>query len=151
MSASLRNERIRKVKAQAVPETPPQAESQSNVCTENKVKLLKGALRFHALALEGEVAGRIPTRRPVTTWLVPQVADCITKYLQGNDGKTLYQRFFGTPVRDGIFALGEQHYFRTHKAALKYVNPHWLVAARLSRRLATFTHSVWDGEKVLGV
>ena len=48
---SLRDEVIKKLDVQAVPETPPQAESQSNGCKENGVKLLKGVLRVHLFAL----------------------------------------------------------------------------------------------------
>ena len=75
---------------------------------ENGVKLLKGMLRVHVLALEQKICGNIPTHHPLMTWIVPHAAECITKYLKSSDGKTPYERLFGKPVREEAYEIGEQ-------------------------------------------
>eukprot|EP00974_Lingulodinium_polyedra_P043888 4214184-Lingulodinium_polyedra.AAC.1 len=42
------------------------------------------------------------------TWLVEHVADLVTKYLQGSDGKTGYQRLFGKQVHEEELEFGER-------------------------------------------
>ena len=44
----------------AVPQGPPAGESQSNGVVENGVKLLKGLVRVHVLALERKLGGSLP-------------------------------------------------------------------------------------------
>ena len=62
---------------------------------ENGVKLLKGVLRVHVIALEEKIGGQIPSAHPLMTWIVPHAAECITKYLNGPDGKTPYPVSWG--------------------------------------------------------
>ena len=56
-------------------EHTPIAESQSNGSVENAIKLLKGVMRVHPVALERKAAIRLPTRHPVMIWLATHVAD----------------------------------------------------------------------------
>ncbi len=46
------------------------------------------------------MGGQIPTKRPAMTWLVENVADVVTKYLQVADGRTACERFFGKKVHE---------------------------------------------------
>jgi hypothetical protein len=70
-------------------------ESESNGAVENAVKLVKGMIRVHLLALERKVGGRFPGTHPVLAWLIEHVSDLITKYVQGADGRTAYERLYG--------------------------------------------------------
>ena len=108
----------------------------------------EGVLRVHILALESAIDGKIPTHHAAMTWLVPHAADCITKYLVGGDGKTPYHKLFAKPFREDIFECGEQIFIRKHKAALKYLDPHWMPGTWLWRRWGHFTHLIWHGETI---
>jgi hypothetical protein len=92
----------------AIPASPPVKESESNGCMENGVKLFKGLLRVHLLALERKLEGHIPSAHPVMAWLVEHVGDIVTKYMQGSDGKTAYQRLFGKQVHEEGLEFGER-------------------------------------------
>ena len=60
-------------------------------------------------ALERKLGGaKIPSSHPVIAWLVEHVADVTTKYLQGADGKTCYQRLFGKNVHEEALEFGER-------------------------------------------
>ena len=86
---ALRDEVAKRLDGQVLCEAPPAEESPSNGCMENGVKLLKGVLRVHVVALEEKIGGQIPSAHPLMTWIVPHAGECITKYLKGPDGKTL--------------------------------------------------------------
>ena len=62
---------------------------------ENGVKLLKGLVRVHVLALERKLGIRFPADHPVIAWVVEAVSDMATKHLKGSDGRTGYERLFG--------------------------------------------------------
>ena len=85
---ALREEVTRKLENGIIPVAPPVKESQSNGAIENGVKVFKGLLRVHLLALERKMDGYIPSAHPLMAWLVEHVADLMTKYFQGNDGKS---------------------------------------------------------------
>ena len=42
------------------------------------------------------------------TWLVECVADLVTKYMQGADGRTGYERLFGKQVHEEGLEFGER-------------------------------------------
>ena len=67
------------------------------------MKILKGMLRVHILALERKLGHHIPSKHPLVTWLVEHVADVITKYLRGSDGRTAYEPFFGKQIHEESF------------------------------------------------
>ena len=83
------------------------------------------------------------------TWLVPHAAECVTKYLQGTDGKTPYQRLFGKPIREETFEFGEQVLFRKRKSKMKDLETRWLAGTWLGRRWGHYTHILWDGERTV--
>jgi hypothetical protein len=87
-------------------ESPPH-ESESNGSVENGVKFVKGLPRVHLMALERKIGGRFPSVHPVFSWLVEHVADLATKYLQGSDGRTAYERLFGKRIHEEALAFGE--------------------------------------------
>ena len=105
---ALRKEVISRLGCDAIPVKPPEGESQSNGGVENGVKLFKGVLRVHLLAFERKLDAHIPSAHPVMTWLVEFVSDIITKYLQGSDGKSAYQRLFGKSVQEEGLEFGER-------------------------------------------
>ena len=74
----------------AVPQEPPVGESQSNGAVEHAVKLLKGMIRVHAIALERKLGVTIPLGHAAPTWIVEAVSDMITKHLRGQDGRTAF-------------------------------------------------------------
>ena len=82
---------------------------------ENGIKIFKGMLRVHTLALKRKIGGKLPTHHAVLTWLVEHVADVITKYLQGKDGKSGYERLMGKPCREEGLEFGERVWFKKKK------------------------------------
>ena len=146
---ALRTEVAKRLDGQIICESPPVEEYRSNGCMENGVKLQKGVLRVHFLALEEKIGGSIPSNHPVMTWLVPHAAECITKYLMGPDGKTPYHRLWGKPIREETFEYGEQVLYRKRKSALRDLETHWLPATWLGRRWGNHTHILWDGSKTI--
>ena len=62
---ALREEVTKKLDDGVIPVEPPVKESQSNASVENAVKLFKGMLRVHLLALERKIDGHIPSARPL--------------------------------------------------------------------------------------
>ena len=75
---------------------------------ENGVKLFKGMLWMHLLPWERKLKGNIPSQHPVMTWLVECVVDIVTKYMQGADGRTSYERLFGKQVHEEGLEFGER-------------------------------------------
>ena len=59
----------------AVPQYPPAGESQSNGAVENAVKLIKGMIRVHIIALERKLGVTIPVSRPIVARMVEAVSD----------------------------------------------------------------------------
>ena len=96
---ALKDEVIKKLEHGVIPVAPPVKELQSNGAVENGVKLFKGMLKVHLLALERKIEGYIPSAHPVMVRLVEHVADVVTKYLQSSDSKTGYQ-LFGKQVHE---------------------------------------------------
>ena len=101
----------------AVPQGPPAGESQSNGVVENGVKLLKGLIRVHVLALERKLGVRFPADHPVLAWVVEAVGDLTTKHLRGHDGRTGYERLFGKAPREEGLELCESVLWRRPKQA----------------------------------
>ena len=99
---SLKEEMMRRFEVSAIPVESALHESESNGSVESGVKLFKGMLRVHLLALKRKLKGHIPSQHPVMTWLVECVADIVTKYTQGADGLTGYERLFGKQVHGDI-------------------------------------------------
>ena len=48
------------------------------------------------------------------TWLVECVADIVSKYLQGADGRTGCEKLFGKQVREEGLGVGERVLWRKH-------------------------------------
>ena len=96
---ALREAIIARLPDGAIPVAPAPGESASNGVVENAVKIAKGLMRVHLSALERKVGARFPSDHPMIAWLAEFVGDTCTKYLQGADGRTSYERLFGKPVR----------------------------------------------------
>jgi hypothetical protein len=134
----------------ALPVEVPAHESQSNGAVENAVKLLKGMVRVHLLALERKAQLHLPSHHPLMAWLVEHVADVITKYLQGKDGHTAYRRLFGKPVREEGLEFGERVLWRKPKRAETGVvlDPRWSEGVWLGRKWGTTIHRIGVGDVV---
>ena len=132
---------------------PPPHESESNGSVENGVKLFKGMLRVHLLALERKLKGNIPSQHPVMTWLVECVADIVTKYMQGADGRTSYERLFGKQVHEEGLEFGERVWWRRHRSNDMNVvlDARWAEGVWLGRRWGTIHHRVAVNDEVLEV
>ena len=83
---------------------------------ETGVKLFTGMLLVHLLALERKLKGNIPSQHSVMTRLVERVADIVTKYTQGADGRTGYERLFGKQVHEEGLEFGERVLWRKHRS-----------------------------------
>ena len=74
---------------------PAAHEHESNGVVESGVKIGKGVLRVHLLALESRIQGRRPCGHPVFAWLVQHSPNARTKSLMGRDGRTPCARLCG--------------------------------------------------------
>ena len=150
---SLREAATTQLAGGGIPIEPLPGESASNGGVENGVKLFKGFLRVHLLALERKIAGHIPTSHPIMAWLVEFVADTLTKYLQGNDGRTGYQRLFGKQVHEEALEFGERVLVKTRKAkdANGLLDARWVPAIWLGRIWGSITQRIAmeDGREVI--
>ena len=79
---------------------PAAYEHEAKGVIENGVRLGKGLLRVHLLALEGRIRGRLPCSHPAFAWLVAHASSTLTKHLVGKDGRTPYFRLFGKEVAE---------------------------------------------------
>ena len=85
---------------------------------------------------EQKLGVRFPSEHPVLAWLAEFVGDTCTKYLQGADGRTAYERLFGKPGREEGLEFGEVVLFRPKARADANV----LLEARWAR-------GVWLGRR----
>ena len=109
---ALRDAIIKALPDGATPVKTPVGESSSNGGVEQAIRTLKGLLRVHLAALERNVNAKFPSNHPALTWLVEHVADVISKYMVGVDGKTAYERLFGRAVREEGLEFGESLHWR---------------------------------------
>ena len=137
----------------AIPIAPPAGESASNGVVENAVKVAKGLMRVHLGALERKVGARFPGEHPVIAWLAEFVGDSCTKYLQGVDGKTAYERLYGKQVREEALEFGEIVLFRPKKLADADVllESRWARGVWLGRRWGSPISRVFSRGEVVDV
>jgi hypothetical protein len=83
---------------------PPPNGSQSTGRVENAVKLFKGVIRVHLLALERKTEACFPSLHRVIPWLIQHVPNVISKYLTGSDGRTSYERLFGKHLHEACLS-----------------------------------------------
>ena len=133
------------------PKAPPAGESQSNGVVENGVKLLKGLIRVHVLALERKLGVRIPADHPIIAWVVEAVSDLATKHLRGHDGRTGYERLFGKSPREEGLELGESVLWRrpTQAGVNVLLEARWEVGIWLGRCWGGITHRIGVGREVV--
>ena len=63
-----------------------------------------------------QVQWQYSSQNPVMTWLVECVADIVTKYMQGMDGCTSYERLFGKRVDEEGLKFGDRILWRKHRS-----------------------------------
>ena len=115
---------------------------------ESGVKIGKGVLRVHLLALESRIQGRLPCGHPAFAWLVQHSSSVLTKSLVGKDGRTPYGRLFGKEVAEEGLEFGELLRWRLprlvgHNTLLE---ARWRAGVWLGRVWASPTHLVYDLE-----
>ena len=117
---------------------------------ENGVKLIKGLLRVHALALERKLGHRVPSRHPLMAWLVEHVADISTKYMRGIDGRTAYERLFGKQVHEECLEFGERVMWkhRPNKDMNVLLEARWTEGLWLGRAWGTPHHRIGNTESI---
>ena len=97
---ALREQVLRRMDGGGLAAQPVAHEHKSNGSVENGVKIFQGLFRVHLIALEKEISSHIPIDHPILSWLVEFVGENLTKYLQGADGKTAYERLYGKKIRE---------------------------------------------------
>jgi hypothetical protein len=134
----------------ATPVVTPVGESQSNGGIEGAVRIVKGLLRVHLMALEAKIGARFPSGHAVLTWLVEHVTDVISKHMVGVDGKTGYERLFGRPSREEGLEFGELLHWR-HRATKDMnvvLDARWSSGVWLGRSWGGIVHQVYANGKV---
>ena len=146
LADTLKSLRIDGVVEQALEEHPPPYDPQSNGGIETGVKLIKGHLRTHRSALEARVGYKVPVAHPLMSWLVSHVANILTWYSVGRDGRTAYHRVRGRPFNGKLLLFGEycRYKARSHEP-LHGRNP-WAGAIYLGRENVSGQHILYDDE-----
>merc|ERR1712079_598742 len=88
-------------------QSPAAHEHESNGVVESGVKVGKGIMRVHLLALESRIQGRLPCGHPVFAWLVQHSPSALTKSRVGKDGRTPYGGLCGKEVAEEGLEFGE--------------------------------------------
>ena len=127
-------------------QSPAAHEHESNGVVESGVKVSKGILRAHLLALDSRIQGRVPCGHPVFAWLVQHSSGVLAKSLVGKDGRTPYGRLFGKEVAEEAFEIGEVLRWRLprlvgHNTLLE---ARWHAGVWLGRLGASPVHIVYD-------
>ncbi len=147
---ALRNAIVKGLPDGATPVVTPVGESQSNGGIEGAVRIVKGLLRVHLMALEAKIGAKFPSGHPVLAWLVEHVTDIISKYMVGVDGKTGYERLFGRPSREEGLEFGETLHWR-HRATKDMnvvLDARWSSGVWLGRSWGGIVHQVYANGKV---
>ena len=147
---ALREQLISRAGEGVVPQSPPVGESQSNGVVDNGVRVLKGLIRTHVLALEAKINARIPAEHPILAWLAEAVGDMVSKHLRGQDGRTAYERLYGKPPREEGLEFGEVVLWRKPKHAGMNVllEARWEEGIWLGRTWGGITHLIGVGREV---
>ena len=129
-------------------QTSPPHEHEANGVIESGVRLGKGLLRVHLLALEGRLRGRLPCSHPAFAWLVSHSSAVLTKNLVGKDGRTPYYRLHGKEVTEESLEFGETLRWRPPRGDSYNVllEPRWKLGVWLGRHWGGITHYVFDPE-----
>jgi hypothetical protein len=145
----LRRETAEKLDVGIMVIKPTVAESQSNGSIEAGVKTFKGLLRVHLASLEKKVAMHLPSAHPLMGWLVEYVGDITTKYLQGSDGKTAYNRLFGKEVHEEQLEFGEKVLYKTkpNKEQGVVIDVRWRDGVWLGRSWGSTRHRIMIGPR----
>ena len=72
-------------------------------------------LRVHLSVVERKTGAHIPSKHPTLAWLMEHAADVVTKYLQGSDGRTGFERLFGKQVHEEGLEFGERVLWKKRK------------------------------------
>jgi hypothetical protein len=147
---ALRDAIIKGLPDGATPVKTPVGESQSNGGIEGAVRIVKGILRVHLMALEAKIGAKFPSGHPVIAWLVEHATDIITKHMVGVDGKTGYERLFGRPSREEGLEFGELLHWR-HRATRDMnvvLDARWSSGVWLGRSWGGIVHQVYANGKV---
>ena len=92
----------------AVPEHSHPGESQSNGRVERAVQLVEDQSRTLRAALQAHLGTEIPCTHPLVRWMVGHAARTLTKYKEGDDGRTPYTRVHGKRTLERIAEVGEK-------------------------------------------
>ena len=105
---------------------------------------------MHILALERKLGHRVPSKHPLGAWLVERVADVITKYLRGSDGRTAYERLFGKQIREEGLEFGERVLWKSfHSKDMNAIlETRWREALWLGRCWGSPRHHIGDSDFV---
>ena len=97
---ALREQVSRRVDVGGLAAQPVAHKHEPNGSVENGVKIFKGLFRVHLIALKKKISSHIPIDHPILSCMAEFVGDILTKYLQGADGKTAYERLYGKRFRE---------------------------------------------------
>ena len=83
-------------------------DSQSNGLVERAIQTVEGLTRTLKMSLERKINKCIPSRHPIMTWLIEHVADLLSKYGVGKDGRTAYERIRGKRYHGEMIEFGRR-------------------------------------------
>ena len=93
---------------ETIVENPPAHDPQANGEAERAVQEVKAQMRCIKLGLEARIKKSVDARQPVMEWIIPHAADCINRFLIGEDGRTPHFRIHAKMFSAKVFEFGEQ-------------------------------------------
>ena len=94
------------------PEQPPPGESQSNGKVEEAGKTIRSYVKVFKDMLEEKTGHPIPTDAVILQWLIRWAAMLHSRFRQGADGKTAYERQRGRKCKMEVIPFGEKVFYR---------------------------------------
>ena len=125
-------------------EVSPKYESQSNGTAEQGVQAHEGLVRTMKVALEDHIEPKVSVVMPIFTWLVSHVADILSKFSIGNDGRSPYHRIKGKKYGGTMVEFGSCVMYRIPgKVEGGVMAERWKTGIWLGKRRKTDEH--WVG------
>ena len=98
---------IQDIRPDVVPTNSPVGESESNGRAENAIRRVQEKIRVLRHKLEQGIKQTVPDDSPIMAWLVRWSAELISKYSQGSDGRTAYERIRHERCKTPVVPFGE--------------------------------------------
>ena len=99
------------------PEQTPVGEHQANGLAEEAGRTVRDHARVLKLHIQAQVGREIEANEPIMPWLIRWAAMAFSRFRNGSDGKTPYERQKGRPCDVAAVPFGETILYRLPEVA----------------------------------